>query len=296
VTRARVDRPSVAIVAGLGRRPRRPRERRNERWMYFVRRGERGPLVVFIHGFGCTHDDWNRQVAELQNRAATIAVDLPGHGRTPGTVAECTIETFAADVAGLVTALGFAPAVLVAHSMGCRVALEVSRTAPRQVAGLVLIEGSRFGGPGSDACRVLAQRIADVGYEAFVRGFIAGMFLATSDRALVERTIQRALRLPADLGAPLVLNVARWDADRLDEALAHVQVPLLAIQSTHLTPANVHLPLRTGQTTPYLDLMRARVTDCAIRVVEGVGHFAQLEAPDQVTSYLLDFLTQHGGA
>src|ERR1039457_1860691 len=79
-----------------------------------------GPLpIVFVHGFACAHGDWDNQVAHLSPRHRTVAVDLRGHGASPGTAEECSIERYGADVAEVMRALALRPAVLVGHSMGC---------------------------------------------------------------------------------------------------------------------------------------------------------------------------------
>ena len=40
--------------------------------------------IVFIHGAGGSSNFWQAQVAGLADRANTVAVDLPGHGRSDG--------------------------------------------------------------------------------------------------------------------------------------------------------------------------------------------------------------------
>ena len=97
--------------------------------------GEDHPAVVFVHGFGCAHSDWTAQVTHLSPRHQTVAVDLRGHGASPGTVAECSIERYGADVAEVMQALSLPPAVLVGHSMGCRVVVEAALQAPSHTAG-----------------------------------------------------------------------------------------------------------------------------------------------------------------
>jgi pimeloyl-ACP methyl ester carboxylesterase len=81
---------------------------------------------VFVHGFGCAHSDWDAQVAHLSPRHQTVAVDLRGHGASPGTPDECSIDQHGADVAEIMRALALPPAVLVGHSMGCRVVVEAA--------------------------------------------------------------------------------------------------------------------------------------------------------------------------
>src|SRR5579885_2846828 len=82
--------------------------------------------VVFVHGFGCGLTDWDSQVAHLSPRHLTVAVDLRGHGRSPGPAVACSIERYGADVAELMRALSLPPAVLVGHSLGCRVVTEAA--------------------------------------------------------------------------------------------------------------------------------------------------------------------------
>jgi pimeloyl-ACP methyl ester carboxylesterase len=79
----------------------------------------------------------------------------------------------------------------------------------------------------------------------------------------------------------------RWDATQLDAALAAVRAPLLVIQSTWITPERKRLPLRKGQSSPWLDLMRTKTSH--IYVVPHVGHFTQLEAPAAVNHLIAEF-------
>ena len=48
---------------------------------------------------GCAHSDWDAQAAHLSSRHQMVAVDLRGHGASPGTAADCPIERSGADVA-----------------------------------------------------------------------------------------------------------------------------------------------------------------------------------------------------
>ena len=67
--------------------------------IYHVVTGAGRVPVVFVHGITCDHSDWDPQVRALSTSHQTVAVDLRGHGRSPGTAAECSIERYGADVA-----------------------------------------------------------------------------------------------------------------------------------------------------------------------------------------------------
>jgi len=98
--------------------------------IHHVVTGQAGPPIVFVHGFGCALSDWDAQVAHFSPHYQTITLDLRGHGESFGAAAECSIERYGADVAEVLRALRLPPAILVGHSMGCRVETEVALQAP----------------------------------------------------------------------------------------------------------------------------------------------------------------------
>ncbi|MBI3375083.1 MAG: alpha/beta hydrolase [Betaproteobacteria bacterium] len=251
------------------------------------------PALVFIHGFACTRADWKAQLEHFRSRAETLALDLRGHGATPGTPEECSIETYGADVAAVVEQSGLERAVLVGHSMGCRVVLEANRRAPERIAGLVLIDGSRMGTGDPTAAEENARKaFAATGYPVFARKFFADMFLADADPALKARTIEQALRLPEQIGKTLFPRVAGWDARAMDAALDAVRAPLMVIQSTYLNSERVRVAITPGQSTPWIELICSRVPAARIEIITGTGHFPQLEAPAKVSALVEDFRAQ----
>jgi pimeloyl-ACP methyl ester carboxylesterase len=247
--------------------------------------------LVFVHGFACAHDDWRAQVDFFRQRQGVVACDLRGHGASTGGPAWCEVETYGADVSALLHALNLPPAVLIGHSMGCRVVLQAYLDAPQRVAGLVLVDGSRVGtGDPQSAEEAMRQHIQTVGYATMMRAFFADMFLQGSDSSVKEHIVSRALALPEGIGAALFSRLIRWDAQYMDVALAQVAVPLLAIQSTSINPERVRVPLQEGATTPWLELVRLRVPTAQIEVVSGAGHFTMLDKPQAVNQLLASFV------
>ncbi len=256
--------------------------------MHCLRAGAGSPPLVFVHGFGCAQEDWRMQVEHFSGRQQVLACDLRGHGRTPGAPADCTIERYGADVAELLGTLD-SPAVLVGHSMGCRVVLEANRASPARVAALALVDGSRMGtGDPAQADEAMRAAIEFTGYPAFAEALFSQMFFKPGAQA--ARIIERARHLPAGVGAALFPAMMRWDAAQMEAALSAVRVPLLAIQSTTLSADRKRVPLRSGETTPWLELVRGRVPAARIEIVQGVGHFAQIEAAERVNALIASLL------
>ena len=257
--------------------------------MHYVRAGSGAPPLVFVHGFACSHEDWLLQIDNLKGSFEVVACDLRGHGLTPGRPQECTMEHYGGDVIALINNLELPPAVLVGHSMGCRVVLEANRLAPERIAGLVLIDGSRTGSGDPDKAEAAARAAVEkAGYPAFAENLFRQMFFQPS--ALAEAVVVRALRQSALFGPSLWPAMARWDAATMDAALAAVKAPVLVIQTTTRNAELKRSMLKAGESAPYLDLLRKALKDVRIEVMPGFGHFPQLEAAAAVNRLIAGFV------
>ena len=262
--------------------------------MQLTRSGAGEPPLVFVHGFGCSRTDWHRQVDYFSQRHAVLACDLRGHGQTPGAADDCSIPTYGADVAQLLLQRDLGNAVLVGHSMGCRVVLQAALDAPSRVGAVVLIDSSQLASGDAVAAEAVAcASIERAGYAGFSRDFFDGMFVASSPPELKRAICARAADLPASIGTRLFPRMVAWDAQHMEAALATLRVPLLVIQSTYLNADRVRVSLEPGVDTPWLQTVRGCVPDARIEVVCGVGHFPQVEAPERINGLIESFISPH---
>ena len=111
------------------------------------------------------------------------------------------------------------------------------------------------------------------------------MFFKPSAQA--DAIVARAVKDSVAFGPELWPRVTRWDAGEMDAAFAALRAPVLAIQSTTRDAQMRRSPLKAGDTSPWLDYLRAKGAQIAI--VPGVGHFTQIEAPDEVNRLIADF-------
>ena len=136
--------------------------------MNHIREGAGNPPIVFVHGYLCELDNWRHQVDCFKSTNTVLACDLRGLGKTPLGDGEMSIEQMGQDVADLIAAHDLSNAVLVGHSMGCRIIMEACRRATERVGGLVLVDGSRGGQNRSPDQAKFDKQIAEIGYRAFV--------------------------------------------------------------------------------------------------------------------------------
>ena len=97
--------------------------------------------IVFHHGWPLSADDWDAQLIFFLNQGfRVIAHDRRGHGRSTQTDTGNEMDTYAADVAELVTALDLKNAVHIGHSTGGGECVHyVARAEPGRVAKAVII-------------------------------------------------------------------------------------------------------------------------------------------------------------
>ncbi|MEH0828788.1 MULTISPECIES: alpha/beta fold hydrolase [unclassified Micromonospora] len=115
-----------------------------------VRHGGSGPPVVLLHGHPRTHATWHRVAPLLADRFTVICPDLRGYGgssKPPGGPdhAGYAKRAMAADVVGLLDALGHDRAAVVGHDRGCYVAMRTALDHPGRVSRLGVLDGVPIG-------------------------------------------------------------------------------------------------------------------------------------------------------
>src|SRR5207248_9043217 len=105
--------------------------------LHYTEAGD-GPALVFLHGLGATHANWEFTLPAFADRWRVIAPDLPGHGGSAKPDAPYTIDFYAGVVRSLGRELGVREAVVVGNSLGGQIALELGLSYPTWTRALVL--------------------------------------------------------------------------------------------------------------------------------------------------------------
>ena len=97
------------------------------------------PTIVFLHGAQHDHSVWILQSRYMAHHGySVLALDLPGHMRSAGPALE-SVEAIAERVTEGLRDAGVTNVLIVGHSMGSLIALEVARRMPEAVRGVALI-------------------------------------------------------------------------------------------------------------------------------------------------------------
>ena len=244
------------------------------------------PPLVFLHGIGGRASGW----APIQAACAaagwnSLAWDMPGYGQSP-LIEACDFDALADALAALLDAQDLAQAVLVGHSLGGMVALQMWARHPQRVAALVLAASSPAFGHGSGDFQqtFIAQRLAplEAGKSMMdvAEGLVPTMMAPGFDGpGLAQAKTCMGSITPAGYKAALGALVQFEQR----AALPTITVPTLCIAAEHD---------RTAAPT-VVQRMADKIPNAQYQCLSGVGHLLTFEQPQSFAQALLDFMRGH---
>ncbi len=263
-----------------------------------VRRQSRTPIpgapsILMLHGLVAGGDCFRMLANELPANLRVVSLDLPGGGysdRLP--TADITFEAIAQLVAGAIRALGMDRPILLGHSYGGAIALQLAATCPDLLAAMILIAPAHpFSGrenllirfylswPG----RLFAHLLPHLPRRVLLEGF--RRMPGTPADATYEQieTYLQSLHYPGTVAHILrLLKTWKQDMRTLAEALERrpITVPTLLLWGDRdpIVPAATAAALTRHLTT-------ARQA-----IIPGAGHLPNLERPDACATLIRAFL------
>ena len=230
------------------------------------------PSLFFLHGAAGNGEIWERQAEFFRGKHAVYRMDLPGHGGS-GSQGEDRISAYAEWVRpGLERLFGPRPFVLVGHSMGGAITLELALAPPDGLKGIVLVgSGAKLA-----VTRAIFQMLTE-NPEAFFETIDHFAFSSAAPRALRDSFVRVTRQCPP----PVILNDFKA-CDRFDirNRLAEIKLPALVLcgQDDQLTPLK------------YSTYLHDNIRDSRLVAIPDAGHMAMVEQPDLLNRAIESFL------
>ena len=238
-----------------------------------------GPPVVLLHGLFGAAQNWGAIQRRLAARHRVLALDLRNHGASPHD-AVMDYPAMAADVAETIAGVTAAPAAIIGHSMGGKVAMMLALTRPETVSRLVV------------------SGIAPVAYPPRWTALLAAMEAippgtprAAADAALAEAEPDAGVRA-------FILTNRRPDGSGWRIGLEGIAASLPAIMGWEMPdPARYEGPALfvSGERSDYIraedrPLIRAAFPAARFLSVKGAGHWVHADQPKGFAAVLEAFL------
>lgn len=107
----------------------------------------KGPItLVFIHGAFIDKKYWQAQIDYFSETFQVVTIDLAGHGKSGNNRTDWSIQALGEDIVTVIDGLNLSNIILIGHSLGGDVILEVAIKIPLKVIGFVGIDNFKNAG------------------------------------------------------------------------------------------------------------------------------------------------------
>lgn len=277
------DRPGTKLYGG-------PFVEVDGKLIAYRRWGSRGSPIVLVGGFAEASWVWNRVGPRLARHHRVVAIDLPPFGfserRGPYTESAWVALLRAFD-----RRLGIARPVVVGHSLGAGVAVAYALWHPRELRGVVLLDGDALGSGGGP--RWLSHLLVPPWYTAVYR-------LATGSDWIVRRALASAYGPHAP--SPSDAEVERWQrpfrVDGTDSAFRSLLGNgLQGFRLAELRGVRVPRLVLWGADDHVDEVSAGRASAHALRarflLVPRAGHLSMLTSPRAVAAAIETLRPRH---
>ncbi len=253
----------------------------------------KGPALVLLHTLRTQLDMFQKVVPELSQTFCVYAVDYPGHGWSDIPKAEYTPELFVAAVAGFLEQLDIRDALVVGESIGGTIALVLAAQHNPRVRRVVAINPYDYdGGRGLRRSSALANVLFGLNNFPVLGVTITRLRLYPIIRRVLEGGVCRSQALPPALAREmyevgnrrghyrafmsLVRHWPDWEQARAE--YVDIDCPTLLIYGDH-----------DWSRVEEREANRRAIPNVTMIVINNAGHFASLDAPDELVRAVVEF-------
>ncbi|TMB66376.1 MAG: alpha/beta hydrolase [Chloroflexi bacterium] len=236
--------------------------------------GSGEPALVFIHGWCCNYAMWDEQTKAFAPKHRVVAVDLRGMGASDKPDQDYDIDGFGEDMAWLLKEIGLDRPVLIGHSMGGVITLNLLRKHPDIARAAVFVDAGIMPFPDE--------------FQPLIAQMIEGL-KSPASRDVATNFVKQFLfrpESPPELRDEVAASMAQAPQRVMHTALASTLDPNncppgeLPVLSLFVRAAS--LPMTERQIAERYPGMEVKTMDA--------GHFVHMEKPEEFNALLAKFL------
>jgi pimeloyl-ACP methyl ester carboxylesterase len=241
-----------------------------------------GLPVVLIHGFCETNEIWNDFKRDLSPHFRVLCPDLPGFGKSPLPEGGVTIEGIAEALSEWLKSLKITEYVVIGHSLGGYVAINLAEIDTSAVNGLGLFHSSAFADSDEkkEARNKNIEFVQKHGVEPFAKSSIPNLFYEERRdelRAEIEKVMAIAKTTPAE--TVIAYTAAMRDREEKVDVLQFFteKVLIIAGDKDNAVPVEKSKEMETLAPQTYFYLL------------EETGHMGMIERKSETMSIVRNF-------
>jgi pimeloyl-ACP methyl ester carboxylesterase len=237
----------------------------------------RGRKIVFVHGAGSNGHTWHRQIEAFGGKHGPIALDLPGHGRSAGVEGLRTIQDYADFIAAFLDALKIKSAVILGHSMGGAIAMDLALRHRARVEALILsCTAAKFNLPPDHVEKLRAITMGRAPQAFNTDGYSPKTVKENFD--VVREGWMEQIKTDPRVRYTDILACAQVD---LRDAIAKIDKPTLVIAGAD----------DTGTTPADAQLIAGKIRGATAKIIADAGHYIPRERPAEYNAAIEQFVS-----
>jgi pimeloyl-ACP methyl ester carboxylesterase len=240
--------------------------------------GEGQPVLV-LHGWGGSSDSW-LFVQEIlaKNNYKVIVPDFPGFGKSITPPTPWGIKDYTDFIVAFIDSIKLDDFFLIGHSFGGRISIRFAANYDKNIKGLILCDAAGIK-PKMGPKALVIFMIARIGNAIFTPKHLARFkdtarnifygFLRNKDYVKAKGTMRETIKK--------VLN------EDLSQELPLVKEKTLIVWGRE----DKMVPVK------YAYIFKDKIQDSELEIITGVGHSPHIEAPQELSQIILQFLSKN---
>ncbi|MEJ8804406.1 alpha/beta fold hydrolase [Pontibacter sp. H249] len=269
----------------------------NGQSMAYVDEGKGSETIIFIHGLGSYLPAWEKNIAELSNNYRTIALDLPGYGKSSKENVQVSMDAYAKTVLELMDKLKLKKATLAGHSMGGQIAITAALQAPERVSKLILVAPAGLETFTDQQKQMFKMAVTPESVQKTTPEQTAANYKinfykmpAEAQHMVDERLLIMKSEQFDDYSKAVASSVAAMVDEPVHEKLPLLKMPTLIVfgENDALIPNKYFNPNLTPKAVA--EMGKERIPNSQLVMIPEAGHFLQYEQPAAFNKAVQQFM------
>jgi len=238
----------------------------------------KGPTIILLHGFCETHQIWDGFAEELAKEFRVITPDLPGFGKSDLPTQPFSIADIGRQMVDWVSSLKIASPVVIGHSLGGYVTLEMAKISKSLFSGIGLFHSTPF----ADSEEKKINRDKTIGFvqrhgiELFVKSFVPELFYQKNHPKL---TFVKELALKTPINTFLGYTQAMKERPTSENFIQNIGSYLMILSGIY------------DLVIPHQNSIEAAILakTAIFKPLEDTGHMGMFESSNDALAAIVDF-------
>jgi len=256
-------------------------------------------VLLFIHGLSSNMEAWSKNIAKLKENYTSIAIDLPGYGKSSKNSNHYSMADYACFINEFIQQKELKNVSLVGHSMGGQVSLHTVLKHPENFEKLILIAPAGIETFTPQEAGILkvsysAEMVQNATEEQIKNNFKMNFYEFPADAEFMVKD-RIAMKDASDFkehSIIIVNNIAAMLDEPVLQDLNKIKMPVLMIfgKEDALIPNRYFHP--TQDLLSLSKTAKEHLPKLEVKIIEKAGHFVNFEKAAEVNREIEDFMKQ----